>query len=184
MAKAKKAALAATTAPVRDFIEYGGRREYLRDIPPQSIATLCQRTLNHMLQNEAASKVKNAKDKAEVDGVDFTDDNKATILSDFADKRWSAIMAGTLGEAGARGPMRKGLEAHLHEAALAHIKTKAAAKGKAMPKGDALKDILERAKALDVVKTEAQRRYDAELSAKDETDDVDDLLDGLEEAAE
>lgn len=197
-----KANTKSTTPVVADYdkdrkdLKWGEHTVELGSLPIASVFALAQRGLAHILGNEVASAVSAAKKRAEEahnkkyegqeNAPEYEEDPEAfqALLDEKRAEKWQAILSGTIGTASgmSRGPKRVGYEAHLHDVAMALIEGKAREKAMAekvavsakMPKGEALKALLEQAKALPKVQAAARKKYEEEQALlEDDTTELD-----------
>jgi hypothetical protein len=150
---------------------------------PKPLAYLIMNGFNQSMTDAAAfTKDQKAEALAEAQKVDpeaTADDVNAKMALEAREKRFAAILAGTVGfRSGGGGARLPQLEKVMRDIAHEAIKAAVAAKGVAMPKGDKLKAFVDGylAKYGDKTKVEAQARID---SAKADAGSLDDLLGDL-----
>lgn len=115
-------------------IKYGNRVVSFNDLPESNILVLCQRTVNHIMQNEVAAKVGAwKKSYIEESGTEPDEDEIEAKTEEFRDEQWSRITEGdmTLRSTGPRGTA---LETVMREVAWEEIKAVLKANKVALPK--------------------------------------------------
>lgn len=153
-------------------------------LPPKAIAYLIGNGFTQSMTDAAAftkeQKASFAKEHAEAHGVTvdaLTEADHVAAVKAKADeareKRFQAIMSGTVGLRVATGPRLDPLTRAMREIAEEGVRKLAAQKGVAMPKGDVLKAAIEKVleRNRDNIKAEAERRLSAPSA-----DGLDDIL--------
>lgn len=146
--------------------KWGDKEHKIGDLPLHSIAYLIQ---NGAKQSHADSTAGMKKELAEtpvvekVDGQDVTrartEDEIAYALLEAQDAKWVRILDGSISTRTV-GPRKVGIEKFIAEVAMEQIKKSAAKQGKAVPKDEALKTMLDHVSKMEAVINEAKRRFE------------------------
>lgn len=158
-------------------MQYGDWSAVIADLSPKAVAYLLQNGFSQSMTDAAAfskadkAKAVEGKDEAKHDDIL---QNMATVARQ---KRYDAIIAGTVGHRVGSGPKMSSINKVMRDVARERLKAAAASKGVKLPKGEALTALVEKmvaGKHADTIKAEAQTRID---NAKAGAVDVEGLLD-------
>lgn len=158
-----------TTTELPTTVVYGDWSAIVADLSPKAVSYLLQNGFSQSMTDAAAFS------KADKEGK--TEDEITAMAKEARQKRYDAILAGTVGHRVGGGPKMSSLEKVCRDVARERLKAAAVSKGVKLPKGEALTALIEKmvnGKHADTIKAEAQTRID---NAKAGADDVEGLLD-------
>ena len=136
-------------------VKWGNQTIALSDIPESSVATLVQRTMNHVYGNEMASYAAALKKKVdELGAAAYTEAQIESMVADRREEKLDAILSGNLGVRSAGAPRATAFEALLRSIATERLTAKLAKAKLKLPRGAGKnKDGSERPAGVIVLKT-------------------------------